>query len=80
VDAPLDIALARRLIRDYRSHPSPQKIIQELDEYLSKSRPLFILSPEEKTSDLIIDGSLTLDKQEKQVLDALSLFEGKITQ
>ena len=75
LDTPLDIALARRLIRDYRNDPNPQKMIQELQEYLSKSRPLFILSPEEKTSDLIVDGSLALEEQEKQVLDALSLFE-----
>ena len=75
LDTPLDIALARRLIRDYRNDPNPQKMIQELQEYLSKSRPLFILSPEEKTCDLIVDGSLALEEQEKQVLDALSLFE-----
>lgn len=73
LDTLLDIALARRLIRDYRDHPDPKKLIQELEEYLSKSRPLFILSPEEKTADLIIDGSLPLENQEKQVLDALSL-------
>ncbi len=80
LDTPLDIALARRLIRDYQSDPNPQKMIQELEEYLSKSRPLFILSPEEKTSDLIVDGSLTLEGQEKQILDALSLFEEKFYQ
>ena len=75
LDTPLDIALARRLIRDYQNDPNPQKMVQELQEYLSKSRPLFILSPEEKTSDLIVDGSLALEEQEKQVLDALSHFE-----
>lgn len=75
LDTPLDIALARRLIRDHQGNPNPQKMIQELEEYLSKSRPLFILPPEEKTSDLIVDGSLALEEQEKQVLDALSFFE-----
>lgn len=73
VDTPLDVALARRLIRDYHHIPDPQKMIQELQEYLSKSRPLFILSPDEKASDLIIDGNLTLEEQEKQVLKALNL-------
>ncbi len=73
LDTPLDVALARRLIRDHKSNPNPQKMIQELEEYLSKSRPLFILSPEEKTADLIVDGSLALEEQEKQVLGALSL-------
>lgn len=54
-------------------------MIQELEEYLSKSRPLFILPPEEKTSDLLVNGSLPLQEQEKQVLNALSLFEEKIS-
>ena len=71
LDNPLDIALARRFIRDYRNNPEPQKMFQELQEYLSKSRPLFILSAKEKASDLIIDGNLTLEEQEKQVLNAL---------
>lgn len=53
-------------------------MIQELEEYLSKSRPLFILPPEEKTSDLLVDRSLPLQEQEKQVLNTLSLFEEKI--
>ena len=54
-------------------------MIQELEEYLSKSRPLFILSSEEKASDLLVDGSLALQEQEKQVLNALSLFEEKVS-
>lgn len=78
LDTPPDIALARRLIRDHQSNSNPQKMIQELEEYLSKSRPLFILSSEKKASDLLVDGSLALQEQEKQVLKALSLFEEKI--
>ncbi len=77
LDTAPDIALARRLIRDYQNNPNPQKMIQELEEYVSKSRPLFILSPEEKASELVVDGGLALQEQEKQVLDALSLFERK---
>ncbi|HEV8051451.1 MAG TPA: GNAT family N-acetyltransferase [Parachlamydiaceae bacterium] len=79
LDTPLDIALARRSIRDYQSKPNPQKMIQELEEYLSKSRLLFILSPEEKISELVVDGSLALEEQEKQVLNSLFLFEEKIS-
>lgn len=71
LDTPLDIALARRLIRDYRDHSNSVEMFQELQEYLQKSRPLFILSPEEKASDLVIDGSLTVEEQEKQILHAL---------
>lgn len=72
LDTPLDIALARRLLRDYRNHPQPSKILEDLEYYISHSRPLFILSPEEKeASDLLVDGSLSIDEQEKQVLNAL---------
>ncbi|MDP1881009.1 MAG: AAA family ATPase [Parachlamydiaceae bacterium] len=48
LDTPLDIALARRLLRDYRSHPEPQKMLEDLNYYLAHSRPLYILTPEEK--------------------------------
>ncbi len=58
LDTPLDIALARRLLRDYQSHLEPQKMLEELNYYLAHSRPLYILNTEEKASDLIIDGSL----------------------
>jgi uridine kinase len=78
LDTPPDIALARRLIRDYGDKLNPQKMIEDLEEYLSKSRPLFILSSKEKTSDLIVDGKLTFEEQEEQILNALSLFEEKI--
>jgi len=50
-------------------------MMQELEEYLSKSRPLFTLSSEEKASDLNLDGSLPLAEQEKQVLDTLSSLD-----
>ncbi|MFV0340598.1 MAG: AAA family ATPase [Parachlamydiaceae bacterium] len=72
LDTPLDIALARRLIRDYQGDSNAQKMVNELQEYLSKSRPLFTLSSEEKTSDLLLDGNLSLNEQEKQVLNALT--------
>lgn len=75
LDTPPDIALARRLLRDYRYHPEPQKMLEELDYYLAHSRPLYILTPEEKACDLIIDGSLPLDKQEQQVLTALQTLK-----
>lgn len=75
LDTPLDIALGRRLLRDYRSHPEPQKMLEELDHYLAHSRPLYILTPEEKACDLIIDGSLPLEKQEQKVLIALQTLK-----
>lgn len=71
LDTPLDIALSRRLIRDYRNHPEPQKILEELEYYLAHSRPLYILTAEEKACDLIMDGSLPLEKLEEKILITL---------
>jgi uridine kinase len=71
LDTPLDIALGRRLIRD---HPTPLEMVKELEYYLAYSRPLFTLSSEHKaSSDLIVDGSLSLEKLVEQVLEALSM-------
>jgi uridine kinase len=78
IDTPLDIALARRLIRDYKNHLEPAKILEELEYYLEHSRPLYILAPAVKqASDLIIDGSLTVEEQERQVLEALQVLKAR---
>lgn len=71
VDAPLDIALARRLIRDSRNQPEAYNIIEELEFYLSHSRPLFILTPEERECDLLLDGALSLDELQQRILNTL---------
>ncbi|EFB40715.1 MULTISPECIES: AAA family ATPase [Parachlamydia] len=71
LDTPPDIALARRLLRDYRSQDNLQRVLNELEGYLLKSRPLFLLAPEEKECDLMIDGSLSLDEQEARALKFL---------
>jgi uridine kinase len=73
LDTPLDIALARRLLRDYQDHPEPQKILEELDFYLTHSRPLYML-PECRQGDLLLDGSMSVEQQEKEVLIALEKF------
>lgn len=72
LDVPLDIALARRLLRDYKDHPQPIEILNELEFYLIHSRPLFILNPEDKSTNyLAIDGSLSIEEQERIILDNL---------
>jgi uridine kinase len=72
LDTPLDIALARRLLRDYKDDPQPTLVIDALEYYLSHSRPLFILTPEVKhASDLIVDGSLSIAEQESIILEEI---------
>ncbi|NNM44135.1 MAG: AAA family ATPase [Chlamydiae bacterium] len=71
LDTPPDIALARRLLRDHQSHSECKKMKEDLEYYLAYSRPLFILTSEQKKSDLLLNGSLPLEKQEQIVLHAL---------
>jgi uridine kinase len=72
LNTPLDIALARRLLRDY-SDKTNSVIIEELTVYLSTSRPLYVMDYDRKEEcDLIIDGSFPPDKQIKIILSALN--------
>lgn len=68
LDTPPDIALARRLLRDQNKG----NLIQDLQEYLERGRPLFILSPEERICDLRLDGSLPLKEQTQIVLSTIN--------
>jgi uridine kinase len=59
VDTPLDIALARRILRD---NPSKEALETDLRAYLDIGRGAFLTHGEQikPTADLIIDGSQTL--------------------
>ena len=63
IDTPLDIAMARRLIRDYTGAES-EYIIGDLSTYLSRGRNAYLnmLKTIKPNSDLIIDGSLPVDE------------------
>lgn len=66
IDIPLDIALARRLLRDTKDRCDSQAIVSTLNQYLHKSRPLFDtegMSLIANTADYIIDGTQKLEKQ-----------------
>ena len=61
---PLDIALARRLIRDFKvPEKSKEELLQELELYLSHSRKLFFDEALIKSADMIIDGMLSTEMQ-----------------
>jgi len=62
IDTPLDIALARRIIRDYSDLDS-EKIIRNIKNYISKGRLGYeeMLRTIKPNSDFIIDGTLSLD-------------------
>lgn len=56
LDTSMDVALARRLIRD-RAH-NPAQIFDELQWYLDTGRPLFDASKIKASAELICDGNL----------------------
>lgn len=63
VDTPLDIAMARRILRDFRNM-SREAILNDLSNYLSRGRTGYesMLKTTKPNSDLIIDGSLPVDE------------------
>lgn len=68
IELPLDVSLARWMIRDFKSSDKTKDdIIEELEYYLAHSRPLFIDDDIKSTADLIVDGMLSTDLQIKEV-------------
>lgn len=59
IDTPLDIAMARRIIRDYKDTES-EHIVSDLNHYLSRGRRAYqnMLNTVKPNSDLILDGTL----------------------
>lgn len=76
LNTPLDVALARRILRDFRekSNLNIMEIFEELDCYLTSTRPLYVMSYDEnKDYDFIIDGSLSVDDIVAMILEKLNL-------
>lgn len=71
IDTPLDIALARRIMRDFKE-ASADAIIKDLDFYLTKTRRLFAKFIEDmKSSDLIVDGSLSVEEIVNSIMNEI---------
>ncbi|VVC75364.1 Uridine kinase [Aquicella siphonis] len=72
LSTPLDVALCRRLLRDYKSDAQTKNdLLDDLQYYLSYSRPLFFDDDIKAHADLIIDGMLSLDEQVQRILEYL---------
>ena len=72
INTPLDIALARRIIRDYNDS-STNDIINDLNFYIKKSRMCFTDQVEKMQScDLIVDGSLNISEIVHIIKDNIS--------
>lgn len=64
IDTPLDVALARRTLRDFKRDPrSVQDVLEDLQYYLDHSRPLFFDVGEKDAADFVVDGTLSVEEQ-----------------
>lgn len=63
VDTPLDVAMARRIIRDFKNRTA-EDILQDLDNYIVRGRRgyLSMLNTIKPNSDLIVDGTLPISE------------------
>ncbi|MDC9623897.1 hypothetical protein PSI22_20225 [Xenorhabdus sp. XENO-7] len=70
LETPLDIALSRRVLRDFQK-ASSQEILDSISEYLKDSRPSFIAMQirEKCFSDYIIDGELSISTITRSILN-----------
>jgi hypothetical protein len=60
----MDVALARRLLRDYQSkkNTTVSEILDELEWYLSDGRPLFDAARIKARADLVVNGDLSTNE------------------
>jgi len=79
VDTPLDVALARRIIRDHgvvageTAAPVLDQLLEELGHYLEKARFLYLAAANRHKPgcDLVLDGCHSLQELRNQVLERI---------
>ncbi|SDC12626.1 Uridine kinase [Pelagirhabdus alkalitolerans] len=73
IDTPLDIAMARRLIRDYKNS-STENILFDMENYISRGRRgyLEMLKTIKPNSDIIVDGTLSVSKIINEIYNSVS--------
>lgn len=87
IDVPVDVALARRIIRDYTSRNENTNVAdveevslagldKELRFYLSRSRSTYARMPEmqKPTSDLVVDGTKTPEEIADEILSHINIL------
>jgi uridine kinase len=73
IDTPLDIAMARRILRELINQPS-SLLKDDLDCYLSCGRIAYLemLNTIKPNSDFIVDGSLSVDEITNQIIEQIN--------
>lgn len=72
IDTPLDIALARRMRRDFKSS-SGESVLADMENYIAQGRKGFVemLNTVRPNSDVVIDGTRTVSEIADRILDQL---------
>jgi uridine kinase len=75
IDTPLDIAMARRLLRD-KVNQTPDQLRNDLNCYLSGGRIAYLemIKTIKTNSDFVVDGSLSVDAIAAQLIQQISKF------
>lgn len=75
IDTPLDIALARRILRDM-NHATGEEIRQDLEMYLKYARAAYVqmLKDVLPSSDYVIDGTKELEEQTNEIKKIIMLL------
>lgn len=76
IDTPLDIAMARRILRDTIDQPS-NLLEDDLKYYLSRGRAAYLemIKTIKPNSDFIVDGSLSLDNIVDHIIKQIPKFD-----
>ncbi|MDJ1477933.1 hypothetical protein QBX67_22750 [Bacillus sp. LS15-K4] len=76
IDTPLDIAMARRILRDFKED-TMSEIQNDLKHYITYARKAYLeaLHTVKPNSDIVLDGSLSVDEIINQILETLNRRE-----
>jgi len=79
IDAPLDIAMARRILRDFKG-TSIDLVRNDLNNYLSHGRVAYLemLNTVKPNCDIIIDGSLQINVIVNQIYERINRISKQI--
>ncbi len=77
IDTPLDLALARRILRSLANEDpeeTSKKLGDNLRAYVNEARPIYLHCIEQmkQTSDLILDGCCTLDELAMEIYNRVN--------
>jgi uridine kinase len=78
IDTPLDIALARRILRDYNDN-TINSIFEEMKHYLERGRNAYLygLDSTKENADFIVDGTLSIEKIVECIYNRINEIKNK---